>query len=37
MMEAFNESKKEPEKIFYIDEQKILELLKTVIVGEDIQ
>lgn len=37
IMEAFNESKKEPEKIFCVDEQKILELLKTVIIGENVQ
>ncbi len=37
MMEAFNDKKREPQKIFCIQEQKIMELLKTIIIGENIQ
>lgn len=37
MMEAFNDKKREPQKIFCIPEQKIMELLKTIIIGENIQ
>ncbi|HBB04102.1 TPA: hypothetical protein DCZ39_04370 [Patescibacteria group bacterium] len=37
MMNAFNESKKEPKKIFYINENKISEFLKTIIIGYNVQ
>lgn len=37
MMEAFNEEKKPPKKIFCIHEQKIFEFLKTIIIGQNIQ
>lgn len=37
MMEAFDESKKWPEKIFCINEQKILDFIKTMVIGYDIQ
>jgi valyl-tRNA synthetase len=37
MMEAFNDTKKEAQKVFYIQEQKILEFLKTIIIGENVQ
>jgi len=37
MMEAFSESKKEPQKIFCISEQKIFEFLKTIIIGYNVQ
>jgi len=37
MMEAFNDSKKQPEKIFCINENKIFEFLKTIIIGYNIQ
>lgn len=37
MMEAFNDSKIEPKKIFYIHEQKILEFLKTIVIGYNVQ
>jgi len=36
MMEAFDDSKKWPEKIFCIHENKILEFLKTIIIGKSI-
>ncbi len=37
MMEAFNDNKKQPEKIFCVDENRIFELLKTIIIGYNIQ
>ena len=37
MMEAFDDGKKSPEKMFCIDESKIFEFLKTVIIGYNIQ
>lgn len=37
MMEAFSDGKKEPEKIFFISENKILEFLKTIIIGYNVQ
>ena len=37
MMEAFNDSKKEPQKIFCISENKIFEFLKTIIIGYNVQ
>lgn len=37
MMEAFSDSKKEPEKICCVSENKIFEFLKTIIIGENIQ
>jgi hypothetical protein len=36
-MEAFDESKKEPKKIFCINEHRILEFLKTIILGYNVQ
>ncbi len=36
-MEAFTDSKKEPEKIFCISENKLFEFLKTIIIGYNIQ
>ncbi len=37
MMEAFNQEKKSPKKIFCINEQKVFEFLKTIIIGQNIQ
>lgn len=37
MMEAFDGGKKSPEKIFCIDEKKIFEFIKTIIIGYNIQ
>ena len=37
LMEAFNENKKKPTKICYIEEPKIFEFLKTIIIGHNIQ
>lgn len=37
MMEAFNQEKKNPKKIFCVSEQKIFEFLKTIIIGQNIQ
>ncbi len=37
MMEAFNDTKKEPKKIFSINEQKLFEFLKILVIGENIQ
>lgn len=37
MMNAFNESKKEPKKIFCINENRISEFLKTIIIGYNVQ
>lgn len=37
MMEAFNDSKKEPKKILHINENKIFEFLKTIIIGYNVQ
>lgn len=37
MMEAFSENKHQPEKILHIEECKIFELLKTIIIGYNIQ
>lgn len=37
MMEAFNDSKKQPQKILCISEYKMLEFLKTIIIGYTIQ
>lgn len=37
MMEAFEEGKKAPQKIFCIDESKIFEFIKTIIIGENVQ
>ena len=37
MMEAFSDSKKEPQKICCISEHKISEFLKTMIIGYNIQ
>ena len=37
MMEAFNDGKKEPKKILHINENKIFEFLKTIIIGYNVQ
>jgi len=37
MMEAFNDTKKEVKKILCINENKIFEFLKTIIIGYNIQ
>lgn len=37
MMEAFNDSKKEPQKIFCTQQNKLFEFLKTIIIGENVQ
>ena len=37
MMEAFADEKKEPQKIFCIDQHKIFEFLKTLIIGYNVQ
>ena len=37
MMDAFNDTKQNPHKIIYIEKNKILELLKTVIIGYNVQ
>jgi len=37
MMEAFDDSKKQPKKILCISENKILEFLKTIIIGYNVQ
>jgi hypothetical protein len=36
-MEAFNESKKSPKKMCYIQDNKIFEFLKTIIIAHNIQ
>lgn len=36
-MEAFNDTKNEPKKVFCINEQKILEFLKTIVIGDNVQ
>ena len=36
MMEAFDDGKKAPKKMFCISEYKILEFLKTIIIGKNI-
>ena len=36
-MEAFSDDKKQPQKIFCIDEPKIFEFLKTIIIGYNVQ
>jgi hypothetical protein len=36
-MEAFADSKKEPQKIIYINEHKIFEFIKTIIIGYNVQ
>lgn len=36
-MDAFNDTKQNPHKIIYIEKNKILELLKTVIIGYNVQ
>ncbi|MCX6823837.1 MAG: class I tRNA ligase family protein [candidate division SR1 bacterium] len=37
MMEAFDDSKKQPQKIFCINENKVFEFLKTIIIGYNVQ
>jgi len=37
MMEAFDDKKKQPQKIIYIEEHKIAEFIKTIIIGYNIQ
>ncbi|MEI6672791.1 MAG: hypothetical protein WCL02_05715 [bacterium] len=37
MMNAFDENKQQPQKVLYIEENKIFEFLKTIIIGYNVQ